>query len=87
MFQAAQTEVLAIMPIKDILVALAPRAELDPARDYALGMAGAHRAHVTAAAYPIIPEVGQGLYPQFVSGLVKQCQDEAEAAVKAARDV
>jgi nucleotide-binding universal stress UspA family protein len=74
-----------IMAIKDILVALAPRADLDPARDYALGMASAHRAHVTAAAYPIIPDVPKGLYPQFVSGLVKQCQDEADAAVKAAR--
>jgi nucleotide-binding universal stress UspA family protein len=74
------------MTIKDVLVALAPRDEMDPARDYAVSMARAYGAHLTAAAYAIVPATPGSLYPDFVAGLVKNVQDEAEAAVKAARE-
>jgi nucleotide-binding universal stress UspA family protein len=75
------------MAIKDILVALAPRDEIDPARNYAIAMASTYHAHLTAAAYPIVPEVPDSvLFPQFAAGLVQKVQDEAEAAVKSARE-
>jgi len=75
------------MAIKDILVALAPRDEFDPARDYAMAMASTYNAHLTAAAYAIVPEVPDSiLFPQFAAGLVQKVRDEAEAAVKAARE-
>jgi nucleotide-binding universal stress UspA family protein len=73
------------MAIKDVLVALAPRDEADPARDYALSLAGAYGAHLTAAAYPVVPQIPGTLYPDFAAGFAKQVQDEAEAAVKSAR--
>jgi nucleotide-binding universal stress UspA family protein len=71
---------------KDILLALAPRDEGDPARDYALAMAGAYGAHVTAAAYPIIPEIPGSVFAEFAADLVQKAQDESEAAVKTARE-
>jgi nucleotide-binding universal stress UspA family protein len=74
------------LPIKDILVALAPRDEADPARDYALAMASAHRAHVTAAAYPIMPEIPGTLYPDLVASVFTDVKQEAETAVKAAQE-
>jgi nucleotide-binding universal stress UspA family protein len=74
------------MNIKDILVAIATRDEADPGRDYALSMATACGAHVTAAAYPIVPDMPGSLYPNFATSLVKNVQDEAEAVVKAARE-
>lgn len=74
------------MAIKDILVALAPRDGADPARDYALGMARTHDAHLTAAAYPIVTEVPGSVFPELAAGLVRQAQQQAEAAVKVARD-
>jgi nucleotide-binding universal stress UspA family protein len=72
------------MTIKDILVALAPRDEADPARDYALAMASAYGAHLTAAAYPIVPDIPGSVFPEFAAGLVQEAKDDAEAAVQAA---
>jgi nucleotide-binding universal stress UspA family protein len=72
--------------IKDILVAIAPRDEADPGRDYALSMAGACGAHVTAAAYPIVPDIPGSFYADFPVGLEGNLQDEAEATVTAARE-
>jgi len=72
--------------IKDVLVALAPRDEADPARDYALALASAHGAHVTAAAYPIVPEIPGSIFPEFAAGLAQQVQADGEAAAKAARE-
>lgn len=74
------------MAFKDILLALAPRDEGGPARDYALAMAGAYGAHVTAAAYPIIPEIPGSVFAEFAADLVQKAQDESEAAVKTARE-
>jgi nucleotide-binding universal stress UspA family protein len=74
------------MAIKDVLVALAPRDEADPARDYAVSMARAHGAHLTAAAYPILPQIPGSLYPDFAADLAKTVQQQAETAVKAARE-
>lgn len=74
------------MPIKDILVALSPRDEQDPGRDYALAMARHHSAHLTAAAYAVTPDAPRGIYPDFVLGLTATIQDAAEAAVKGARE-
>ncbi len=74
------------MPIKDILLALAPKDEIDPARDYALAMAATYKAHLTAAAYPLVPEIPGSVFPEFAAGLVQQVQDEAETAVKTARE-
>jgi len=73
------------VPIKDILVALAPRDETDPARDYALAMAVACNAHLTAAAYPVVPEIPGSVFPEFAAGLVQKAQVEAETAVNSAR--
>lgn len=72
------------MRIKDILIALSARDENDPARDYAIGIAARHEAHVTAVAYALVPEAPFSIYPQFVSGLVQKFRAEAEQAVQAA---
>lgn len=49
-------------------------------------MASAYGAHLTAAAHAIVPEIVGPLYSDFVAGLVNNAQDEAEAAVSAARE-
>ena len=74
------------MAIKDIVVALAPRDGADPARDYALAMANAHKAHLTATAYPIVADVPGSVFPAFAAGLVQNFQHEAEASVQTARE-
>jgi nucleotide-binding universal stress UspA family protein len=74
------------MAIKDIVVALAPRDGADPARDYAVSMAEAYGAQLTAVAYPIVPPIPATLYPDFAAGLAKNIQEQGEAAVKGARE-
>jgi nucleotide-binding universal stress UspA family protein len=74
------------MAVKDILVALAPRDEADPAREYALSVARVYGAHLTAAAYPVVPQIPGTLYPDFAAAFAKKVQDEAEASVKVARE-
>ena len=73
------------MTIKDILVGLATREEADPGRDLALAMAAKYKAHVTAAAYALTPDLPFSIYPEFVSGLAQQIRAEADQAVEAAR--
>lgn len=73
------------MAIKDILVGLTTREEADPGRDFALKMAAHDRAHVTAVAYALAPDVPFSIYPQFVSGLAEQVRTEANQAVEGAR--
>jgi nucleotide-binding universal stress UspA family protein len=73
------------MTIKDILVGLATRDETDPAREFALAMATNYRAHVTAVAYALTPDVPFSVYPEFVSSLAEQVRAEADQAVEAAR--
>jgi nucleotide-binding universal stress UspA family protein len=75
----------AAVTVKDIIVAISSRDAADPGRDYALSMASACGAHVTAATYPIVPEIPGTLYPGFAANLAKKVQDEAEASAKAAR--
>ena len=72
------------MRVKDILIALNARDQNDPARDYAIGIAAHHHAHVTAVAYALVPEAPFSIHPQFVSGLVQKFRAEAEQAVQAA---
>src|SRR5262249_21981406 len=70
------------MTVKDILIGLATRDEADPARDFALALAARYRAHVTAVAYRLTPDLPFSIYPEFVSGLV---QTEADQVVESAR--
>jgi len=74
------------MPIKDILVGLVTQDEADPARDFALAMAAHYRAHVTAIAYALTPDVPFSIYPGFVSSLAEQFRAKADQAVEARRD-
>jgi nucleotide-binding universal stress UspA family protein len=71
--------------IRDILVALAPGGDNDPGRDYALAMAAKHGAHVTAAAYAVVPEIPGSLTAPLVRGLVGDAQAEVEQQVNEAR--
>lgn len=73
------------MTIKDILVGLATRDEVDPARDYAITMAVQYRAHITGVAYALVPETPFSVYPAFVSGLAEEYRTEANKAVTSAR--
>ena len=71
------------MTIKDILVGLATR-EADPARDYALKMAGHYRAQVTEQEVKrsVLARVTEGLFKGDVTALVHQLleHDQVSAA-------
>jgi nucleotide-binding universal stress UspA family protein len=73
------------MSIKDIVVALAPADENDPGRDFALAMALKYSAHVTAAAYAIVPEIPGGASAAVVRGLVSNAKAHVEEQVNEAR--
>ena len=73
------------MSIKDIVVALAPADENDPGRDFALAMASQYTAHVTAAAYAIVPEIPGGATAAVVRGLVSDAKAHVEEQVNDAR--
>jgi nucleotide-binding universal stress UspA family protein len=74
------------MPIKDILLALAPRDERDAARDYAIEMASLNSAHLTAASYPLVPDVpGSVISGEFVAELVQRTKTDAESVAADAR--
>jgi nucleotide-binding universal stress UspA family protein len=73
------------MSIKDIVVALAPADENDPGRDFALAMASKYGAHVTAAAYAIVPEIPGGASAAVVRGLVRDAKAHVEEQVNEAR--
>lgn len=73
------------MAVKDILIGLATRDEPDPARDFALALAAKYRAHVTAVAYGLTPDLPFSIYPEFVTGLAQKVLAEADQAVEAAR--
>jgi nucleotide-binding universal stress UspA family protein len=72
------------MPIKDVLLGLAIQDEIDPAREFALRLAAHDRAHVTAVAYGLTPDLPFSIYPEFVSGVAKQFRAKVDQDVDAA---
>lgn len=72
------------MPVKDILVGLAPRGQEDPARDFALSMGAQFSAHVTGIAYALEPHVPFSIFPQFTADLIARHRSEAKKEVDGA---
>jgi nucleotide-binding universal stress UspA family protein len=72
------------MSIKDVLLGLAVQDEIDPAREFALALAAQYRAHVTAVAYGLTPDLPFSIYPEFVSGVAQQFRAIADQAIEAA---
>ncbi len=74
------------MPIKNILVALAPRPDGDPGRDFAISMAKALKAHVSARLYALEPEIAVGAFGGLPADLLQtyraNTKKEVEAAAK-----
>jgi nucleotide-binding universal stress UspA family protein len=73
------------VPVKDILVGLAPRDQEDPACDLALSMGAQFSAHVTGIAYALEPHAPFSIFPQFTADLIERHRSEAKKEVDGAR--
>jgi len=73
------------VPVKDILVGLAPRGQEDPARDFALSMGAQFSAHVTGITYALEPHVPFSIFPQFTAELIGRHRSEAKKEADGAR--
>lgn len=74
------------MSIKNILVAVAPGADGDPGRDYAISMATAFKGHLAGRVYVLEPQISvgafNGLPVEVLQSYRAEATKEAEAAAK-----